>query len=178
MRLTVYTDYALRVLMYLAVHPEPKPTIGEISSSYRISRNHLMKVVYELGVAGYIETVRGKNGGLRLARRPEDIGLGELIRQTEPDMALVPCFDPVNSPCAITPACRLRGALHQALAAFLQVLDGYTLADLVGNRPALEHLLDRVGSRSATDQPQVGTPASTTPRARIARQSARGRAST
>jgi Rrf2 family nitric oxide-sensitive transcriptional repressor len=143
MRLTVYTDYAMRVLMYLAVHPEPKPTIGEISSSYGISRNHLMKVVYELGLAGYIETVRGKNGGLLLARQPQDIGLGELIRQTEPDMALVPCFDPVNSPCAITPACRLRGALHQARAAFLEVLDGYTLAELVGNRPALEHLLGR-----------------------------------
>jgi Rrf2 family nitric oxide-sensitive transcriptional repressor len=178
MRLTVYTDYALRVLMYLAVHLEPKPTIGEISSSYGVSRNHLMKVVYELGVAGYIETVRGKNGGLRLARRPEDIGLGELIRQTEPDMALVPCFDPVNAPCAITPACRLRGVLHQARAAFLEVLDSYTLADLVGNRPALEQLLGRGDSLSAPDRQQGGPAPSTTPRARIARQSARGRAST
>ncbi|MFI4949710.1 MAG: Rrf2 family transcriptional regulator [Caulobacterales bacterium] len=150
MRLTVYTDYALRVLMYLAVHPEPKPTIGGIASSYGVSRNHLMKVVYELGVAGYIETVRGKNGGLRLARRPQDIVLGELIRRTEPDMALVPCFDPVNAPCAITPACRLRGALHQARAAFLEVLDGYTLADLVGNRPALERLLARGDPGQAT----------------------------
>ncbi|MFI4965975.1 MAG: Rrf2 family transcriptional regulator [Caulobacterales bacterium] len=178
MRLTVYTDYALRVLMYLAVHPEPKPTIGEISSSYSVSRNHLMKVVYDLGVAGYIGTVRGKNGGLRLARRPEDIGLGELIRQTEPDMALVPCFDPVNSPCAITPACRLRGALHQARAAFFGVLDGYTLADLVGNRPALEHLLVRGDSRSASDRPQVESPPSTGHRAPVARRSARGRAPT
>lgn len=158
MRLTVYTDYALRVLMYLAVHSGPKPTIGEIASSYRVSRNHLMKVVYELGVAGYIETVRGKNGGLRLARRPQDIGLGELIRQTEPDMALVPCFDPVNSPCAIAPACRLRGALHQARAAFLDVLDGYTLADLVGNRPALQDLLGRGESQSATDRLRVESP--------------------
>jgi Rrf2 family transcriptional regulator, nitric oxide-sensitive transcriptional repressor len=143
MRLTVYTDYALRVLMFLAVHPEPKPTIGEIAASYGISRNHLMKVVYELGVAGYIETARGKNGGLRLARPAVAIGLGELVRQTEPDLALVPCFDPVNAACALTPACKLRGVLHLAQAAFLKVLDDHTLADLVENRIALEGLLGR-----------------------------------
>jgi Rrf2 family nitric oxide-sensitive transcriptional repressor len=141
MRLTVYTDYALRVLMYVAVAREPKATIGGIAASYGISRNHLMKVVHELGTAGYLETARGKNGGLRLARPPGEIGLGEVIRRTEPDLALVPCFDPVNAPCAISPACRLRGALHQAQAAFLKVLDGYTLADLVENRAALEGLL-------------------------------------
>ncbi len=148
MRLTVYTDYALRVLMYLAVHPEPKPTIGEIASSYGISRNHLMKVAYELGVAGYIETVRGKGGGLRLARPAEQIGLGAVVRQTEPDLALVPCFDPLNAPCAITPACKLRAALHQASAAFLEVLDAYTLADLVGNRAALDRLLVRTAAEA------------------------------
>lgn len=143
MRLTVYTDYALRVLMFLAVHPDPKPTIGEIASSYRISRNHLMKVVYELGRAGYIETVRGKRGGLRLARPAVEIGLGEVVRRTEPDFALVPCFEPVNQACVLTPACRLRGALAQAQAAFLQVLDGYTLATLVENREVLEPMLLR-----------------------------------
>lgn len=143
MRLTVYTDYALRVLMYLAIHPEPKPTIGEIAASYGISRNHLMKVVYELGRGGYIETVRGKGGGLRLARPEAEIGLGQLVRSTEPDFALVPCFEPVCAACAITPACRLRGALHQAQSAFLQVLDGYTLADLVENRAVLEPMLLR-----------------------------------
>ena len=143
MRLTVYTDYALRVLMYLAVHPEPMPTIGEIATSYGVSRNHLMKVVYELGVAGYIETARGKKGGLRLAGPASDIGLGDLVRQTEPDLALVPCFDPVNVSCALTPACKLRGVLHQAQAAFLKVLDDHTLADLVDNRLVLDHLLAR-----------------------------------
>ena len=143
MRLTVYTDYSLRVLMYLAVHSEPKPTISEIASSYGVSRNHLMKVVYELGLAGYIETVRGKGGGLRLARTPEQIVLGEVVRRTEPDFALVPCFDPVNARCAITPACKLRSALHQAQSAFLAVLDCYTLADLVENRSSLAVLLDR-----------------------------------
>ena len=156
MRLTVYTDYALRVLMYLAVHPEPKPTIGEIASSYGISRNHLMKVVYELGVAGYIDTVRGKRGGLRLARPASAVGLGEIVRRTEPDLALVPCFDPVNAPCALTPACKLRGALYQARAAFLAVLDSYTLADLIENRTALDSLLTRAA-------PQIEAPPVTAP---------------
>lgn len=141
MRLTVHTDYALRVLMYVAVRPEPRPTISAIAASYGISRNHLMKVVYQLGVAGYLETVRGKNGGLKLARPAGEIGLGEVVRRTEPDFALVPCFDPVGAACAITPACRLRSALHQARAAFLKVLDSYTLADLVENRAVLDELL-------------------------------------
>jgi Rrf2 family nitric oxide-sensitive transcriptional repressor len=142
MRLTVYTDYSLRVLMYVALHPERRPTIAEVSSSYAISRNHIMKVVYQLGVAGYIETVRGQSGGMRLARPARDIVLGEVVRRTEPDFALVSCFDPINTACVITPACRLRGALHQAQSAFLAVLDGYTLADLIENREVLRELLD------------------------------------
>lgn len=141
MRLTVYTDFSLRVLMYLALNPERRPTIGEIATSYGVSRNHLMKVVYELGLAGYIETVRGKNGGLHLARDPSEVVLGEVVRRTEPDMALVPCFDPVKAACVISPACVLRRALHEARAAFLKVLDGYTLADLVENREVLGALL-------------------------------------
>lgn len=143
MRLTIFTDFSLRVLMYVALHRDSLPTIAEIAASYGISRNHLMKVVYELGLSGYIETVRGKNGGLRLAREPEAIILGEVVRRTEPDMALVPCFDPVNGACVITPACKLRRALHEARAAFLQVLDGYSLADLVENQGALQALLAR-----------------------------------
>lgn len=141
MRLTIYTDYALRILMHLAVHEDPKPTISQIARAYGVSRNHLMKVAYELGVAGYIQTVRGRGGGLRLARPPAEIGLGEVVRQTEPDFLLVPCFDPEREVCALTPACRLRGALRQAAAAFLEVLDRYTLADLVENRAALQSLL-------------------------------------
>lgn len=141
MRLTTYTDYALRVLMYIAVKPEPLPTIAAIAKSYGVSKNHLMKVVYELGVAGYLDTVRGKHGGMRLARRPEDIVLGEVVRQSEPDLALVPCFDPLNATCVITPACVLRRALHEARIAFLKVLDSYTLADLVKNRRMLNDLL-------------------------------------
>src|SRR5665213_2995989 len=143
MRLTVYTDFSLRVLMYLAVRPERRPTIAEIASSYDISKNHIMKVVHKLGVAGYIETVRGKNGGMRLARLPLDIVLGEVVRRTEPDMALVPCFDPINAPCVIGPACKLRQALHRARGAFLAVLDDYTVADLTENSQVLDVLYER-----------------------------------
>jgi Rrf2 family nitric oxide-sensitive transcriptional repressor len=143
MRLTVYTDFSLRTLIYVALHPERLPTIAEIADSYGVSKNHLMKVVYELGLAGYVETLRGKNGGLRLARAPEDIVLGEVVRRAEPDMALVPCFDPVKALCVITPVCTLRRALHEAQSAFLKVLDSYTLADLVENRSALSGLLAR-----------------------------------
>ncbi len=141
MRLTVYTDYSLRVLMYVALHPERRPTIAEIASRYGISKNHIMKVVHQLGVAGYIETVRGQSGGMRLARAPEEIVLGEVVRRTEPDLALVPCFDPINAACVIAPACKLRGALQRARAAFLAVLDDYSVADLVDNRDVLRELL-------------------------------------
>ncbi|HWF78710.1 MAG TPA: Rrf2 family transcriptional regulator [Caulobacteraceae bacterium] len=155
MRLTVYTDYSLRVLMYLAI-PRSRPvTISEIAASYGVSRNHLMKVVYELGVAGYIETIRGKNGGMRLAKATRAINLGEVVRRTEPDMALVPCFDPVNAPCAITSACKLSGALHRAREAFLAVLDEYTLADLTDNPSALGELLALAPARAAAGPPAV-----------------------
>jgi Rrf2 family nitric oxide-sensitive transcriptional repressor len=143
MRLTVYTDYSLRVLMYVAVRPDRRPTIAEIAASYGISKNHIMKVVHQLGVAGYIQTTRGQNGGMRLARPAEDIILGEVVRRTEPDMALVPCFDPIGAPCAISPACRLKRALQQARGAFLAVLDEYSLADLTENQTVLESLLSQ-----------------------------------
>lgn len=146
MRLTAYTDFSLRVLMYVALHPDPKPTIAEIARAYGISRNHLMKVVFELGRDGYIATVRGKNGGLRLGRPADEIGLGEVVRRTEPDMALVPCFSPIRAACVITPACRLRAAIDEARSAFLAVLDGYTLADLVADPDPLLALLARGAS--------------------------------
>ena len=141
MRLTVYTDYALRLLMYLAVKDDGLATIAEVAESYGISKNHLMKVAHQLGVAGYVGTVRGKGGGLRLARRPHDIVIGEVVRRTEPDMALVPCFAPENESCAIFPNCALRGALSKARDAFLSALDGHTLADLVRSRAPLRRLL-------------------------------------
>jgi Rrf2 family nitric oxide-sensitive transcriptional repressor len=140
-RLTVYTDYALRLLMYLALKDDRLATINDVAESYGISRNHLMKVAHQLGVAGYVETVRGRGGGLRLARSPAAIGLGDVIRRTEPDTSLVPCFKPVDAPCAIRRCCVLQRALEKARLAFFEVLDGYTLDDLVKPRMHLQQLL-------------------------------------
>lgn len=149
MRLTVYTDYALRLLMYLAVKDGGRATISEIADGYGISRNHLMKVAHQLGVAGYVETVRGRGGGLRLARAAESIGLGDVVRDTEPDMALVPCFNPADRSCVIGSCCVLRQALQHAAAAFLETLDGYSLADLVKPRGSLRRMLS-IGPRQPT----------------------------
>ena len=141
MRLTTYTDYALRLLMYVAVKDNGLATISEVAAGYGISKNHLMKVAHQLGLAGYVETVRGRSGGLRLAKPPEAIGLGDVVRHTEQDMALVPCFNPADKSCAIRSCCDLRHALQRAGAAFLEVLDGYTLADLAKPRTPLRNLL-------------------------------------
>ena len=141
MRLTVYTDYSLRMLMYLAVKGDRLVTIADVAAAYGISKAHLTKVAHQLGLAGYVETVRGKGGGLRLARPAGEIGLGDVVRRTEPDMALVPCFEPAQAPCPIVAACGLRGALYEARQAFLAVLDRYSLADLVRQRAELAALL-------------------------------------
>jgi Rrf2 family nitric oxide-sensitive transcriptional repressor len=133
-QLTRYSDYSLRVLIYLALAPERLATIEEIARSYDISRAHLMKVVHQLGLRGYVETVRGRRGGLRLARAPEEIRVGDVVRSSEGSFDLVECFDPASSRCAIQQACGLRSVLGEALGAFLAVLDGYTLADLVARR--------------------------------------------
>jgi len=149
-RLTVYTDFSLRVLMFLALKGDGLATIAEVAKAYGISKNHLMKVAYQLGLAGYVETVRGKGGGLRLARRPQDIVIGEVVRRTEPDMALVPCFAPDYASCTIFPSCALRGALSKARDAFLSALDDHTLADLVRPRAPLRKLLSfNLNSRPA-----------------------------
>lgn len=141
MRLTAYSDYALRVLMYLAVKQDGLATIAEIAESYDISENHLMKVAHQLGVAGYVETVRGRGGGLRLAKPIEAIGLADVVRYTEPDLAIVSCFKPVDARCAIRPCCVLRRALEKARDAFMAVLEDYTLGDLVKPRARLAGLL-------------------------------------
>lgn len=142
MHITRYTDYSLRVLIYLAVQEERLATIKEISDSYDISKNHLMKVVHQLTLKGYVDSVRGKNGGLRLHGRPEDINVGVLVRETEQDLNLVECFSEHNQ-CRITPVCELKHVLAEALQAFLATLDRYTLADLVPPRqkPQLIRLL-------------------------------------
>lgn len=130
MRLSTFSDYSLRVLMYLGVQPNRLATIAEIAAVFEISESHLMKVVHQLGRGGCIETVRGKGGGMRLARAPREIVLGDVIRQTESDFALVECFSE-NSACRIQPACRLHAILDESLGAMFLVLDGYTLADLL-----------------------------------------------
>jgi Rrf2 family nitric oxide-sensitive transcriptional repressor len=140
-RLTVHTDYSLRVLIFLALKENSLATIAEIAGAYGISRNHLMKVVHQLAVAGYVETTRGKGGGLRLARQPAEILLGDVIRHAEADMALVPCFEPTGGACAILPGCVLREALVEARGAFFAALDHYTLADLARPRSVLWKLL-------------------------------------
>lgn len=142
MHITRYTDYSLRVLIYLALQQERLATIQEIADSYDISKNHLMKVVHQLTLKGYIESVRGKNGGLRLHRQPDDINIGVLVRETEQDLNLVECFSS-NNKCCITPVCGLKNILAEALKAFLETLDQYTLADILPERqrPQLLRLL-------------------------------------
>ena len=155
MRLTAFTDYTLRTLMYLAVDIDRLATIAEIAKAYHISETHLMKVVHQLGVSGDVATVRGRNGGMRLAKPAASINLGAVVRRTEADMELVPCFDDAEL-CAIGGACKLRAALREALAAFLAVLDRYSLADLVAPRRRLAFLLGIELSRNAGFSSRIG----------------------
>ncbi len=142
MRLTRFTDYALRVLILLGLTEDRLVTIEEIGTRYGISANHLTKIVHRLGKLGYIETVRGKGGGIRLARPTSQINLGDVVRDFEEDMTIVECFDPSTSSCSIEPNCRLQAILRDSLKAFLQTLEQYTLADLVRPRRKLRFLLD------------------------------------
>jgi Rrf2 family transcriptional regulator, nitric oxide-sensitive transcriptional repressor len=138
MRLTNYTDYSLRILIYLATKPQNElSNIKEIADTYNISKNHLMKVTYELGKMNVIETIRGRNGGIRLAHAPADINIGEVVRKTEEDFHIVECFDNDRNQCIISPVCGLKHVLNKALLAYLEVLDQYTLADLVTNQDSL-----------------------------------------
>jgi Rrf2 family nitric oxide-sensitive transcriptional repressor len=132
MRLTAYTDYTLRTLIYLGMHRDELATIQDIAEAHGISKNHLMKVVHQLGLSGMVETVRGRNGGLRLKREPADINIGAVVRHSESDFYMAECFDPANSSCTLAPACGLKGVLWAATAAYLKVLDGVSLADVIG----------------------------------------------
>src|SRR5262249_38237846 len=138
---TKQTDYSLRVLIYLGVHPGRPATIDEVAAAYGISKNHLMKVVYHLSTEGFLETQRGRGGGFHLARDPHLIRLGSVVRSTETDFAMVECFAPLNGNCSIYDGCKLRGVLKQALDAWFETLDGYTLADLIEPRSRLAQLL-------------------------------------
>lgn len=131
MRLTLYTDYSLRVLLYLAMKPEENVTISELADFYKISRNHLVKVVHNLGLNGYLLTTRGRHGGLRLARPANELLIGQVVRSTEPDFDLLECFNPATDRCVVSNACNLKAVVFDAQASFLAVLDRYTLADMV-----------------------------------------------
>lgn len=129
MQLTLYSDFSLRVLFYLCKMPKESATITEIADFYHISRNHLVKVVHQLGQLGFITTTRGKGGGILLARDPKKITVGEVVRKTEPNFTMVECFNKETNQCRITSACRLKSMLNKALEAFFDVLDQYTLAE-------------------------------------------------
>ncbi len=133
MQLTSYTDYALRVLIYLAVLPKGQATISEIADFYGISRNHLVKIVHQLGGNGFIKTTRGKGGGLSLGRAPELIRVGDVVRNMENHFYWVECFNPDLQTCKLLPDCRLKHLLMVAGNAYLGILDGATLADVIPN---------------------------------------------
>lgn len=141
MRLTVQTDYALRLLMHLAVQDPELTSISASADRYKISKNHLMKVAHNLKNFGYVEPVRGRSGGLRLAVKAENINIGEVIRRMEASSALVACFPQGGGGCTISPACRLKSILADALEAFFASLDGYTLSDLVSQNSELQEAL-------------------------------------
>lgn len=141
MKLTAFTDYALRVLMFLAAEPDRRATVAEICTAFDVKANHLTKVVHHLARKGWVATVRGKGGGLTLARPAEAIRLGEVVREAEGQDLLAECFSARGNHCAIVSQCRLKGVLAEAVEAFHAVLDRYTLADITANRHELVQLL-------------------------------------
>ena len=149
MRLTTFTDYTLRVLMYLALDRSRLATIPEIATAYGISQNHLMKVVHQLSRAGVVESVRGKGGGLRLARPPEAIRIGEIVRATEGDAPIVECLSDDPDACRISGVCRLTRVLVDGFDALYESLNRYTLADLTSNRRVLARVLVQAPARLA-----------------------------
>jgi Rrf2 family nitric oxide-sensitive transcriptional repressor len=154
MQLTAFTDYALRMLMGLgAVAPE-KLTVGQLSAAYGISVHHLLKVANELAALGYVETIRGKSGGVRLAKSPEAICIGVVVRAVEPELGVVPCLRTGDAPCIIASACRLKRVLAGATDRFVAELDRHTLADLLEPRQQLQRLLQLAGDRGPARDPE------------------------
>jgi Rrf2 family transcriptional regulator, nitric oxide-sensitive transcriptional repressor len=143
MRLTTFSDYSIRVIMYLGIQPGELVKISDIANAYNISENHLTKVVHQLAQKNYIETVRGKGGGLRLVRDPKTINIGEMIRDSEGDEGFLPCLN-TEGACCIQATCKLMGILHEAQIALYAVLDKYTLADLlIPEEPLVSILINR-----------------------------------
>lgn len=152
MQLTRFTDYALRTLIYLALNRDRLVIISEIAEVYRVSENHLMKIVHRLGQHGYIETQRGKGGGVRLARQPADIKIGMVVRHTEENMDIAECFDPKKRDCPMLPGCVLKSALINARTSFLEKLDSYTVADLIAHKMPRESALKITRSKKKTSE--------------------------
>jgi Rrf2 family nitric oxide-sensitive transcriptional repressor len=142
MRLTTFTDYSLRVLLYLATTPEGRANIAEMASKYRVSEHHLVKVVHTLGKKGLLLNTRGRGGGVRLARAPREINVGHVVRIIEEPSVLAECFSPAGS-CAVASACRLAGILDKAHKSFYEVLDGFTLEDIASPSLPIVHLVHR-----------------------------------
>lgn len=141
MRFTAFTDYSLRVLLYLAAEPAQRATIARIAQAFDISENHLVKVVHFLGKQGWLRNVRGKGGGLELALPPARIGIGQVVRQTEGRAVVAECFGEEANGCCLAPVCRLQGVLSEAVTALYSVLDHYTLEDVSSNRAQLAKIL-------------------------------------
>jgi len=156
MRLTTYTDYALRTLMYLAANRDRLVTIQDIADAHSIAKNHLTKVVHQLGILGFVESLRGRNGGLRLGREPAQINIGAVVRSTEPDFYMAECFDPAKSHCMMSAACSLKDVLHNATLAYLQVLDGVTLDSLMNS--SANRFSPQAGFKSIPIRPQPTIP--------------------
>lgn len=155
MKLTAYTDYALRTLMYLAVNRDRLATIQDIADLHNIAKNHLTKVVHQLSLLGVIQSVRGRNGGLRLGKEPAQINIGAVVRNTETDFAMAECFDRDRNACILTPSCALKGILQSATAAYLTVLDNVTLENLVQPGSARASASTNVAIRSIHVQPRA-----------------------
>jgi Rrf2 family nitric oxide-sensitive transcriptional repressor len=166
MRLAEYTDYTLRVLMYCAARPQQLVTIGELADVHGVSKNHLMKIVNDLARQGVLETTRGRGGGLRLMKDAKQIRVGDVVRASETDFRLVECFDPETNQCTLSPSCRLKGLLDEALKAYFRTLDSMTLAELTAparSGVALARVAAPVSLRSpnATGTKVLGKPKAT-----------------
>ena len=158
MQLTLHSEYALRVLLYLGTQPSRLCCTREISDAYGISKNHLVRVVQTLGAHGYLKLTPGRGGGISLGKKPDLIRLGDVVRDAEPDMRLAECFDRVKNHCVLTPVCSLKPVLNEALNAFVESLNRYTLADLLAGG-ARQKLAEKLATLSIETKPQARQPA-------------------
>lgn len=145
MRLTQFSDYSLRVLIYLALHPKKRTTIDQLTQAYDVSRHHVRSVVHNLSKLGYVESIQGKGGGLSLALKPKDISIREVVENTENDFHIVECFSPDGNACPIEPLCVLKQALSEASKSFLSTLENYTIEDLIKNKKTQLSELLKIG---------------------------------